>query len=118
MSSRVIPHTTHAAVEIAGGAWLMVAPFLLGFGGVATLLSLIVGMLMVALAVQVSESGRAIPLAAHAGFDYALAAFTAISGLALGALGGDWRATVFLVAVGFAQAALTASTRWSTPAGT
>ena len=104
-------------MEIAGGAWVMAAPFLLGFGGIATLVSLVVGMLMIALAVQVSESSRAIPLAAHAGFDYALAAFTVVSGVAVGALGGDWRATIFLIAVGLAQAALTASTRWSVPAG-
>jgi hypothetical protein len=117
MGSRVIPHTTHAAVEIAGGAWVMVAPFILGLGNAGTVVSMLVGALLMSLAVQVSESGRQIPLAAHAGFDYALASFAAISGLAIGALAGDWRATIFLVAVGLAQAALTASTRWSVPAG-
>jgi len=117
MSSRVIPHTTHAAVEIAGGAWVIVAPFLLGLGAAATAISVLIGALLISLAVQVSETGRQIPLGAHAGFDYALASFTVISGLALGALAGDWRATIFLVAVGLAQAALTASTRWSVPSG-
>jgi hypothetical protein len=117
MGSRVIPHTTHAAVEIAGGAWVMVAPFILGLGNAGTAISMLIGALLISLAVQVAESGRQIPLAAHAGFDYALASFAVISGLAIGALAGDWRATVFLVAVGLAQSALTASTRWSVPAG-
>jgi hypothetical protein len=117
MSSRVIPHTTHAAVEIAGGAWVLVAPFVLGFGTAAILVSMLVGALLISLAVQVSEAGRRIPLGAHAGLDYALASFAAISGLAIGAVTGDWHATTFLIAVGFAQAALTASTRWSVPAG-
>ena len=117
MSSRVIPHTTHAAVEVAGGAWVMVAPFLLGLGTVATVASVVVGALLISLAVQVSEPGRGIPLAAHAGFDYALATGAILAGLAIGALTGEWRATIFLVGVGSARVALTASTRWSAPAG-
>jgi hypothetical protein len=117
MSSRVIPHSTHAAVEVAGGAWIMVAPFVLGLGQAATIVSVLIGVLLISLAVQVSEPGRGIPLAAHASFDYALAAVSVIAGFAIGALAGDWRATIFLVGVGSAQAALTASTRWSAPAG-
>ena len=117
MSSRVIPHETHAAVEIAGGAWVMAAPFLLGFGVAATIASVLVGALLISLAVQVSGPDRGIPLAAHAGFDYALAAGAILAGFAIGAITGEWRSTVFLVAVGLAQVALTASTRWSAPAG-
>ncbi len=117
MSSRVIPHTTHAAVEVAAGAWVMAAPFVLGFGMAATITSVLVGALLISLAVQVSEPGRGIPLSAHAGFDYALAAATIVAGIAIGALTGEWRSTVFLVAVGSAQVALTASTRWSSPVG-
>lgn len=117
MSSRVIPHTTHAAVEIAGGSWVMLAPFVLGFGAAATIVCVLIGALLISLAVQVSEAGRAIPLSAHAGFDYALATATIVAGFAIGALTGEWRSTVFLVTVGIAQVALTASTRWSTPAG-
>ncbi len=113
----MIPHTTHAAVEVAGGAWVIVAPFLLGLSGVGIAISFLVGALLMSLAVQVSESSRAIPLGAHASFDYALAAFAAVSGVAIGAITGDWRTTIFLVTVGLAQAALTASTRWSVPAG-
>ena len=117
MSSRVIPHTTHAATEIAGGAWVMVAPFVLGLGTAATVVSVLVGALLISLAVQVSEPRRAIPLSAHAGFDYALAAATIVAGAAIGALTGEWRSTIFLVAVGSALVALTASTRWSSPVG-
>ncbi len=117
MSSRVIPHETHAAVEIAGGGWVMVAPFLLGFGVAATIASVLVGALLISLAVQVSGPDRGIPLAAHAGFDYALATASILLGVAIGAVTGEWRSTVFLVAVGAALVALTASTRWSSPAG-
>lgn len=117
MSSRVIPHTTHAATELAGGAWMMAAPFVLGFGMAATVASVLIGALLISLAVQVSEPGRGIPLSAHAGFDYALAAVAIVAGAAIGALAGEWRSTVFLVAVGTALVALTASTRWSSPIG-
>jgi hypothetical protein len=107
----------HAAVEVAAGAWVMVAPFLLGLGQAATIVSVFIGALLITLAVQVSEPSRGIPLAAHPSFDYALAAFSVLAGLAVGVLAGEWRATVFLVAVGSGQIALTASTRWSVPAG-
>ncbi len=117
MSSRVIPHTTHAATEIAGGAWMLVAPFVLGLGAAATVASMLVGALLMSLAVQLSEPRRVIPLSAHAAFDYALAAATIVAGVAIGALTGEWRSTVFLVAVGSALGALTASTRWSSPVG-
>lgn len=117
MSSRVIPHTTHAAVEVAAGAWLMVAGFVLGLGQATTIVCVLVGALLITLAVQVSEPRRGIPLNAHAGFDYALAAFAALAGLAIGAITGEWRGTIFLIAVGTGMVALTASTRWSAPAG-
>jgi hypothetical protein len=55
---------------------------------------------------------RVIPHTLHAA-----AAVAILVGIATGLAAGEWRATIFLVGVGLAQAALTASTRWSVPAG-
>jgi len=59
-----------------------------------------------------------VPLAAHAGFDYTIAATAAIGGLAVGIASGEWYATAFLAGVGAAQVLLTASTRFSTARST
>ena len=46
-----------------------------------------------------------------------LAAVAAVAGLAIGVATGEWAQGIFLVGVGAAQVALTASTRFSVPAG-
>ena len=115
--TRVIPHTLHAAVEILGGAAVMAAPFVLGLGGAAAVVSVALGALAIGAATQIGGTTRRIPLSAHASFDYLLAAVAIVAGVAIGVATGEWRATVFLVGVGAAQVALTASTRWSVPAG-
>ena len=115
--NRVIPHTIHAAVEIFGGALVMVAPFVLGLGRSATFVAVAIGAVAISAAIQIGGPARRVPLSAHAAFDYFLATVAIIAGVAIGAVTGEWRATVFLVGVGAGQAALTASTRWSVPAG-
>jgi hypothetical protein len=107
----------HAAIETVAAPAIMVAPLLLGFGQAAGVAAFVVGALLLALAFQTVGPTRAIPLSAHAGFDYVLAAFAAIAGLAVGIATGQWAQGVFLVGVGVAQVALTASTRFSVPAG-
>ena len=57
------------------------------------------------------------PLSAHAGLDYTLAATTIAVGVLAG-IAGDYIATVFLVGFGSAHLALIASTRFSRPLGT
>jgi hypothetical protein len=114
--SRTLSHHLHAAVEILGGAAVMAAPFVLGLGRSAAIISVVLGALAIGAALQISGSTRRMALSAHAGFDYVLAAVAIVAGLALGIGAGEWRATVFLVGVGVGQAALTASTRWSAPA--
>ncbi len=64
---------------------VMVAPFLLGFGTAATVLTVAIGALLMGLALQVEGPSRSVPASAHAGFDYTLAATAAIAGLAVGA---------------------------------
>jgi hypothetical protein len=115
--SRGIPLSIHGAIEVVAAPVIMAAPFVLGFGQVATLVAVVTGALLLGLALQVEGPGRALPLSAHAGFDYLLAAFAMFTGLALGVATGAWAETSFLVGIGVAQVALTASTRFSAPRG-
>jgi hypothetical protein len=115
--TRSIPHPLHAAVEVAGGAALIAAPFLLGLGQGAAIVSVVLGALAIGFAFELAGPARTIPLSTHAAFDYVLAFIAAVAGVAIGIATGEWRATVFLVGVGVVQTALTASTRWSTPVG-
>ena len=116
-TSRAIPLSAHAAIELVAAPVIMAAPLLLGFGPTAVVVGFAIGALLLGLAVQAAGPGRTIPLSAHAGFDYVLAAVAAISGLAIGIATGEWAQGIFLVGVGVALVALTASTRFSVPAG-
>ena len=75
--SRGIPLSAHGAIEVIAGPAIMAAPFVLGFGAVATVLTIVLGALVLTMSLQLEHPGRALPLSAHAGFDYALA-FTAL----------------------------------------
>ena len=108
-----------APLEVLAAPLLIVAPFALGFGIVAGALSIALGALLIGLAVSISAgraSGPAVPLTAHAGFDYVLAAITIAVGIAL-LITGPAAAGIFMVGFGFAHLALTASTRYSRPLG-
>ncbi len=113
MSSRGISLSVHSAIEVIAAPALMAAPFLLGFGPAATVITVLIGALLLSLALQVEGPQRAVPISAHAGFDYVLAFTAVVGGLAIGVATGEWYATVFLVGVGAAMALLTASTRFS-----
>jgi hypothetical protein len=115
---RAIPIDIHAALEVAAAPLLIVAPFVLGFGYVAGALSIALGIALIGLATSVygDASRGALPLSAHAGFDYTLAALTIAVGVVAG-IAGDFIATVFMVGFGSAHMALTASTRFSRPLG-
>jgi hypothetical protein len=116
-TSRAIPLSAHAAIETIAAPAVMAAPFLLDFGQAAGVVAFLVGALLLGLAIQAAGPERMIPLSAHAGFDYLLAATAATSGLVVGIAAGEWGAASFLVGIGVAQAALTASTRFSAPIG-
>ena len=111
---RGIPVSIHSAIEVIAAPAVMAAPFLLGFGEAATVLCVAFGVVLLGLALQVEGPQRAVPLAAHAGFDYLLAFGAVVGGLAVGLVTEEWYAAVFLVGVGAAQAMLTASTRFTT----
>ena len=95
----------------------MAAPLVLGFGEAAAVAGFAIGALLLGLAVQAPGPRRTVPISAHAGVDYMLAAAAAVAGLAIGVATGEWAQGIFLVGVGAAQVALTASTRFSVPAG-
>jgi hypothetical protein len=116
---RGIPIQVHAALEVVAAPLLIVAPFVLGFGYLAGALSVALGVALLGLALSVNgdaQRGNQLPLTAHAGLDYTLAAITIAVGIA-SAIVGDLVATVFLVGFGSAHLALTASTRFSRPLG-
>ena len=115
--SRAIPLPVHLAIETLAGPAIMVAPFLLGLGQAATVVAVFVGTVLLGLAFQAAGPRRTIPLSAHAGFDYVLAALTALAGLAIGIATGEWVSGIFLVGIGVGMVALTASTRFSLPLG-
>jgi hypothetical protein len=114
---RYIPLWLHAGAETLAGPVVMVAPFLLGFGQAATIVSVLIGVFLIALAIQIPGPQRSVSLASHASFDYALAVFAMVSGLTVGIATGAWGPAAFLVGIGAAMVALTASTRFSAPRG-
>ena len=111
--TRAVPLSVHGALEVIAAPAIMAAPFLFDFGQAATVVAVIFGVLLLGLALQLEGPRRTVPLSAHAGFDYALAIFAALAGLAVGIGTGEWGATAFLVGIGLAQVALTSSTRFS-----
>jgi predicted MFS family arabinose efflux permease len=115
--SRAIPLSAHAAIETIAAPAIMAAPLLLGFTQAAALVAFVIGALLLGLALQAAGPRRTIPLSAHAGLDYTLAAAAVVAGLVIGIDTGAWAQGVFLVGVGVAQVALTASTRFSVPVG-
>jgi hypothetical protein len=116
-SSRTIPYPVHAAIETVAAPAIMAAPLLLGFGQAAAVVAITVGALLLGLAVQAAGPRRTVPISAHAGADYVLAGVATVAGLVIGIATGEWAQGIFLVGVGAAQVALTASTRFSVPAG-
>ena len=108
-----IPLSVHGVLEMFAAPAIMVAPFVLGFGPAATALSVAIGVLLLGLSLQADGAASAVPVTAHAGFDYVLATVASLGGVAVGLLTGEWAAGVFLVGIGVAQLALTASTRFT-----
>ena len=115
---RAIPIHVHAALEVVAAPLLVVAPFFLGFDYLAGAMSIAIGILLIGLGTSVYGNGDRgnLPLSAHAGLDYTLAALMVAAGI-VAAIAGDRIATVFLVGFGSAHMALTASTRFSRPLG-
>jgi hypothetical protein len=114
--SRAIPLTLHGAAEMFAAPAIMFVPLLLGLGTTASVIAFVIGAVLLGHALSLFGARRPIPLSAHAEFDYVLAAAAILSGLGV-AVAGNGLAAIFLVGVGAAQMALTASTRFSVPRG-
>jgi hypothetical protein len=94
----------------------MASPFIFGFGQAAGVIAFVFGVMLLGLSLQAVGQQRTVPLSAYAGFDYVLAVFAIVGGLAVG-FAGEVTAGIFLVGIGAALVALTASTRFSVPSG-
>jgi hypothetical protein len=116
---RAIPIHVHVALEVIAAPVLLVAPFLFGFGAAAGAFSIALGVILTGLAVSVygDPARGGVPLAAHAGFDYLIAASTIVLGVLIGLATDDFAATIFMVGFGSAHLGLAASTRYSRPLG-
>jgi hypothetical protein len=115
-SRTTIPFGAHAAIQTVAAPAVMASPFIFGFGQAAGVIAFVFGVMMLGLSLQAVGQRRSVPLSAYAGFDYVLAAFAIVGGLAVG-LAGELTAGIFLVGIGAALVALTASTRFSVPSG-
>lgn len=107
----------HSAIEIALASAVMAAPFVFGLGPAALVTSVAIGAILMGLALGASGTGRgSIPVSAHAAYDSGIAFGLVGAGVMLG-IAGDGAALLVFVAAGLAQVALSASTRYTAPAG-
>ena len=114
---RYVPLSLHGGIETIAAPLIMVGPLLLGLDQAAVVAGLLLGALLLGLSLSLFSERRVVPLTTHAEFDYMLAIAAVVLGVGIGLGTGDVAATVFLVGVGVAQTALTASTRFSVPRG-
>lgn len=110
---RYVPLSVHAGLETIAAPAIMAGPVLLGLGQAAIVAGFFLGATLLGLSLSLFSERRVVPLTAHAGFDYALALAAIVLGLWIGIASGNVAATVFLVGIGVAQVALTASTRFT-----
>jgi len=116
-SRTTIPFGAHAAIQTVAAPAVMASPFLFSFGEAAGVIAFVFGVMLLGLSLQAAGTQRTIPLSAYAGFEYTLAVFAILGGMAVGLATGEWTAGIFLVGIGAALVALTASTRFSVPSG-
>jgi hypothetical protein len=106
---RPISLPLHGAVELLLGFIALLAPFALGFTPAGAAISVLIGVLVVGLALDATQSSQ---VSAHHTFDYGLALGAVLAALPL-ALAGDAAAALTLGALGLAQLGLNGATRYS-----
>jgi hypothetical protein len=116
-SRTTIPFGAHAAIQTVAAPAVMASPFIFGFGEAAGVVAFVFGVMLLGLSLQAAGTQRTIPLSAYAGFEYTLALFAIVGGFVVGLATSEWNAGIFLVGIGAGLVALTASTRFTVPAG-
>lgn len=113
--ARLLPFHLHGAIEAALAPVLMVAPFLLGFEWPAAIASVLIGVLIlaVALATHASEES-ALPISTHVAFDVCFVVATALSTVTF-AFAGDAAAAAFLGLAALAMVVLMSFTKYTSP---
>lgn len=110
-----LPFFLHGLVEYAAGAFLIVAPFVLGYeDGLATGASIVLGIAILGVAAATdSPAGlnRTIPVKAHVALDFVVVALLVASPFLLGFSDEDTPTAVF-IALGVAHLLITISTRF------
>lgn len=108
------PRTIHAIIEYLAGALLILAPFLFGFDGGPTAVSIVAGVVVLAVAATTDWSlavMRAIPIPFHLALDFALAALLVAAPFIFG-FTDQGGATAFFIALGVAHLLITLGTRF------
>ena len=108
---RYIPLSLHGGIETIAAPLIMAGPLLLGLDQAAVLAGFLLGAILLGLSLSLFSEMT------YAGVGFGLAVAAMVLGVGIGVATGDAGATVFLVGVGAAQMALTASTRFSVPRG-
>jgi hypothetical protein len=109
-----IPAFIHGLLEYAAGALLIAAPFLLTFSGTATAVSIVAGVLLLAITASTAMSTgliKSIPVQAHVMLDYALAVVLIASPFLFG-FSGDGTPTAFFIVFGVVYMLVTIATRF------
>ncbi len=112
---RLIPLPVHAALRMATGLLTMAAPFVAGFGVTATLVSIVIGAVVVGVALAATPDERGltpIPVATLHAADWATV-FALLLGATYVAADGDDRAALVLVAIALVQLVGNLTTRYS-----
>ena len=109
--ARLLPFHIHGALETVVAPLLMVAPFLFDFEPPAAIASIVIGVLIMAVALA-SHVGDSIPVSTHAAFDVCFAVALALSSVAC-AFAGDAAAAAVLGPAALVLLLLMSLTRYS-----
>ena len=116
--ARLVPLPIHAALEVALAPVVLAAPFVLGLGGSAYVVAVVLSVLLMGtgLATTALLGGRGAPtglrVSAHLDVDLGIALASALSALGF-AIVGEFAAAAFFATIAIAQGLLTVTTRYS-----
>ena len=112
-----IPRFVHGIIEYVAGVVFLVAPFVLTFdSGAATAVSIIVGVVVLAIAAATegpTSLVNQIPVSAHVALDYVLAVLLVALPFIAG-FSSETAPTAFFIALGIAHLLITIGTRFRT----